>query len=145
MLDAFETHALSYRAESLDELAALARIEGAALKKTISDYNANRSGTEPLGREYRPQPIEKPPFYAIRIQGMSITSTVGLAVDDSLRIIDENHKPISGLYAAGEVLGSSQTMGKATVGGMLVMPAIAFGRLLGAKILAWPGSAEAAA
>jgi hypothetical protein len=31
------------------------------------------------------------------------------------------------------------------VGGIHVMPAIVFGRLLGAKILAWPGSAEAAA
>ena len=81
----------------------------------------------------------------MQIQGASISSIVGLAVNGDLQVIDADHRPIAGLYAAGEVLGGGQTMGNAAVGGMMVMPAMTFGRLLGQRLLAWPGSkAEAA-
>ena len=38
-------------------------------------------------------------------------------------------------YAAGEVIGAGTTLGNAYVNGMLVTPAITFGRLLGERIL----------
>lgn len=145
MFEAFEKYPTMHKADSLDALATKAGIDGDALKTSVAEYNAARGGADPLGREHRPRPIEKPPFYAIQIQGSSISSVVGLAVDRELQVIDAHNRPIAGLYAAGELLGAGQTMGNAAVGGMMVMPAMTFGRLLGQRMLAWPGSkAEAA-
>ena len=39
------------------------------------------------------------------------------------------------LYAAGELLGAGQLMGKCYFGGMMVTPALAFGRLLGKELI----------
>ncbi|MCH8183919.1 MAG: FAD-binding protein, partial [Proteobacteria bacterium] len=145
MFEAFDNYPTMHKADSLGELAAKAGIDGEALKASVAEYNAARGGGDPLGREHRPRPIEKAPFYAIRIQGSSISSVVGLAVNRELQVIDMDNRPIAGLYAAGELLGAGQTMGNAAVGGMMVMPAMTFGRLLGQRMLAWPGSkAEAA-
>lgn len=145
MFGAFGKYASMHKADSLDELAAVAGIDASALNATVAEYNAALGGADPLGREHRPRPIEKGPFYAIRIQGSSISSVVGLAVNSKLQVIDADKRPIAGLYAAGELLGGGQTMGNAAVGGMMVMPAMTFGRLLGQRMLAWPGSkAEAA-
>jgi fumarate reductase flavoprotein subunit len=45
-----------------------------------------------------------------------------------------NGEVIPNLYAAGEVLGSAATMGQSFAGGMLVMPSITFGKLLGERL-----------
>ena len=86
---------------------------------------------------HRPLKIEKPPFYSICTHGVSITSTVGLLVNSELNILKENGEPIGNLFAAGEILGSGQTMGKCSAGGMMLTPALTFGRLLGQKFLSW--------
>ena len=39
------------------------------------------------------------------------------------------------LYAAGEILGSGQLQGNAFVGGMMAMPALVYGRLLGERLI----------
>ena len=59
----------------------------------------------------------------------------GLAVDKELRMIRMDGTPIEGLYAAGELLGTEQLMGKSCCGGMTLTPSLTFGRLLGQKIL----------
>ena len=64
-----------------------------------------------------------------------MTSTVGLAVNGDLKVIREGGDPIPNLYAAGELLGSGQTMGRAACGGMMITPALTFGRLLGDRML----------
>jgi fumarate reductase flavoprotein subunit len=87
----------------------------------------------------------KPPFYAVRAQGASITSIAGLNVDASLRVLDKAGNPIPNLFAAGEILGSGQTMGEASVGGMMVTPALTFGRMLGDSMLSWTDEKAAAA
>ena len=109
------------------------------LTKTILEYNnaLKNNSSDPFGREHRPLSIEKPPFYSICTHGVSITSTVGLSVDQSLKVITSDKKPIRNLFAAGEILGSGQTMGKCSAGGMMLTPALTFGRLLGQKLLSW--------
>ena len=95
------------------------------------------TGHDLFGRVHKPLPIAKPPFYAIRVQGYSVTSTAGLAVDTKLRVIRETGDPIPNLYAAGELLGSGQTMGRSFCGGMMITPALTFGRLLGQRMLSF--------
>jgi fumarate reductase flavoprotein subunit len=60
-----------------------------------------------------PLPIAKAPFYAIHLQTWNLMSFAGIAVDGRLRVIRRHGTPIPGLYAAGELLGVSQVMGKA--------------------------------
>ena len=132
MREAFGVHSWFQKADSLQALAEASGIDPQGLARTIEAYNAGvSSGTDPWGREHNPLPILKPPFYAIRHQGHSTTSTVGLAVDGALRVIRPGGQPITNLYAAGELLGAGQTQGKSFVGGMMITPALSFGRLLG--------------
>ncbi len=50
-------------------------------------------------------------------------------------MIQPDRSPIPNLYAAGEILGSGQLQGDAFVGGMMAMPCLVFGRLLGEKMI----------
>jgi fumarate reductase flavoprotein subunit len=82
-----------------------------------------------------PLPIAQPPFYAIQLQSWNLTDYAGIAVDGELRVIKKDGTLIGNLYAAGELLGMGQLMGRSVCGGMSVTPALAFGRLLGNEIL----------
>jgi fumarate reductase flavoprotein subunit len=118
--------------DSLDDLAAKAGIDAAGLRASVDGFNYGvHTGNDFLGRRHMPWPIETAPFHAIRMQASMTSSTVGLAVDDVLRVIRPDGSVIPNLYAAGEILGASQTMGAAACGGMMVTPALTFGRLLG--------------
>jgi fumarate reductase flavoprotein subunit len=137
LAEAFATHPVFYKADTLGDLAAKAGVDAEGLLATVARYNqAQARGVDAdFGRKHMPLPIAQAPFYAIRQQGMSVSSTVGIGVDDKLRVIRKDGSVITGLYAAGEILGSGQLMGKSAVGGMMVTPALTFGRLLGQSLL----------
>jgi fumarate reductase flavoprotein subunit len=136
MAEAFNVKFPLTRADSLEALARRIGLDPARVVETVRDYNAGRAaGRDAFGRTHMPAPISTGPFYAIRQQGASVTSTVGLAVDDGLRVVRPDGSAIPNLYAAGEILGSGQTQGFAFVGGMMAMPAMAFGKLLGEKLI----------
>lgn len=141
MREAFAAGRPSFLAEeTLDGLARRAGIDPAGLRGSVEGYNYGvMTGNDFFGRQHHPLPIGEGPFYAIRLQGGSVSSAVGLAVNDRLEVVKPDGTPIPGLYAAGELLGSGQTMGKAACGGMMATPAITFGRLLGQR-LAVPAS-----
>ncbi len=123
-------------ADRIEELAREAGIDAEGLARTVAAFNYGvATGHDFFGRKHAPLPIGSGPYYAIRMQASSISGAVGLAVDDQLRVIRKDGTPVPGLYAAGELLGSSQTMGKAACGGMMVTPAMTFGRLLGQRML----------
>lgn len=123
-------------AETLASLAQSAGIDPQGLEAAVAGFNYGvETGHDFLGRTHHPVPISQAPFYAIRMQASAISSTIGLAVDKQLRVIREDGPAIPNLYAAGEILGSSQTMGMAACGGMMVTPALTFGRLLGQRLI----------
>lgn len=128
-----------FRGESIAELANAAGIDPAGLAQTIAAYNEGQAkGEDRLGREHMPLPIAEPPFYAIQTQSWLLAGFAGLAVNESLQVVREDQSPIPGLYAAGELLGAGAFMGRSYCGGMLVTPALTFGRLLGQRLLALP-------
>ena len=51
---------------------------------------------------------------------------------------------VENLYAAGEILGMGLHSANTFVGGLGLMPALTYGRLLGQRWLQWDGVAEAA-
>ncbi|MHB9880634.1 FAD-dependent oxidoreductase [Pacificimonas sp. ICDLI1SI03] len=136
MLAAFDRGGPAFlTAETLADLAARCGIDAAGLEASVAGYNYGvLTGNDFFGRQHMPRPIEEGPFHAIRMQASSISSTVGLAVDGDLRVVRRDGSAVGNLYAAGEILGSSQTMGKAACGGMMVTPAMTFGRLLGTQL-----------
>ena len=130
--------AMFYKSDTLDGLAEVAGIDGQGLAKTVAEYNSGQAaGEDALGREYLPLPIVKGPFYAVRLQSWCLTTFAGIAVDDELRVIRRDRSPVANLYAAGELLGGGQFMGRSYCGGMFVTPALTFGRLLGQELLSF--------
>ncbi|MDH3644936.1 MAG: FAD-binding protein, partial [Gammaproteobacteria bacterium] len=136
LLDAFNQHPMFARAGSLGELGVITGIDPAALARNIRDYNSalEKKVPDPFNRSHRPLPVSRPPFYAIRSQAWTLKSYAGLAVNKDLQVISREGEPVGNLYAAGEVLGAA-TSGKSHTSGGSVTPAVAFGRLLGHKII----------
>ncbi len=138
MVRTLGNHVMFQKGASLEELAHRTGMDPARLTATVTAYNGAFNGEDPMGRKHRPAPILEGPFYAVRQHSTLIVSTAGLVADAGLRVVDKHGRPIPNLYAAGEVLGSVATMGDAAANGMLVTPALTFGRLLGEKLLTWP-------
>ncbi len=136
MAAAFNTKEVFRKADTLELLAIDIGLDAGELARTVAEYNAGReAGLDRFGRTHMPAAIKEGPFYAIRQQGGSVTSTVGLAVNKQLEVIRPDGSAIPGLFAGGEILGAGQLQGNAFVGGMMAMPAIVFGRLLGEEFL----------
>jgi fumarate reductase flavoprotein subunit len=136
----FGSHPMFAKADDLEGLARMTGLPHHALAETVAEYNQGQhAGRDSLGRRHMPMPVVQAPFYAIRHQGTSVTSTVGIAINPSMQVIRPDGHAIPGLYAVGELLGSGQLMGNAFCGGMMGTPALTFGRLLGDKFLQWQG------
>ena len=137
VIEACDTHPMFKRASTIGELAVRAGLHPRNLVRTVDAYNKAQSNgrPDPFGLAHRPLPIAKPPYYAIRMQGWTLISFAGLAVNDRLQVLQPDGRPVANLYAVGEVIGAGATSGRAYTNGMLVTPALTFGRLLGQEIL----------
>ncbi|WP_280637402.1 FAD-dependent oxidoreductase [Nocardioides sp. W7] len=127
-----------HAADTLEELAALAGIDPAGLVGSVAAYNrAVEAGVDgEFGRRHLPAPIAVPPFYALHNQGIAVVTFDGLDIDDSFAVRDENGAVIGGLFAIGEVIGAGATCGNSFCSGMVLTPALVFGRLLGDRLAA---------
>ncbi len=125
-----------YVADTPEALAAAAGIDDEGLALTVARYNGFvRGKRDPdLGRRFLPAPIEKAPFYALRLHGASRVSYSGVDVNESFRVRREDRSVIEGLYAAGEVLGAGAICGNTLAGDSLIGPAMIFGRLIGERL-----------
>ena len=91
----------------------------------------NRGSGDP---EHQPNPslapIEKGPFYAIKVLPGSFGTFAGLKTDPTSRVLNGDGEPVPGLYAAGSdqanVMG-----GHYPSGGINVGPAMTFGYIAG--------------
>jgi fumarate reductase flavoprotein subunit len=101
-----------HQADTLAQLANVARLPAAALTETIAGYNAAlQAGT--LGQlqphrtpnRYKPMPITQPPFFAVPMCA-GITNTMGgIAINGHGQVLNRDETPISGLYAVGATTG----------------------------------------
>jgi succinate dehydrogenase/fumarate reductase flavoprotein subunit len=133
---------------TVEELARACGIDPGGLARTIAEYNVHaRNGEDPLfGRgttpfnrgsgdpDHKPNPcvapIDKPPFYAIKVLPGSFGTFAGLKTDALARVLRDDGMPIDGLYAAGcdqaNVMG-----GHYPSGGINLGPAMTFGYIAG--------------
>ena len=122
-----------WQADSLDALAEKTGLPKQNFNQAVIRYNqitADQNDPD-FGRQFLTTTIEQPPFYAVLTYAMNLITFGGLKVNENLQVMHQNGQPIGGLYAAGEILGAGATSGNAFCGGMLVTPALSFGRILG--------------
>jgi fumarate reductase flavoprotein subunit len=121
------------KAETLEELAAVAGISPQGLAATVARYNGIvADGADPdFGRTHLPAPIAVPPYYALENHPVTLITFAGLDVDDDLRVLRPDGTAIDGLRAVGEVIGSAAVNGNSFCSGMCLTPALALGRRLG--------------
>jgi len=73
-------------------------------------------------------PIASGPFYGLRVYPGDSTTMLGLKVDREARVLDNDDRPVPGLYAAGLDM-NSMFRGRAPGGGANNGPALVFGYL----------------
>lgn len=132
-----------FMGNTLDELAGQIGVDKEGLSRTIARFNdmARAGVDEDFGRgstayhrffgdpKLLPNPnlgpIERPPFYAVRIYPGDLGTKGGLLTDELGRVLDKQHEPIRGLYASGNTTASM--MGRRYAGaGATIGPAMTF-------------------
>ncbi len=137
------------RGLSLAELAKACGIDAQALQATVERYNAlaqvgkdqdfgkgetpyNRIQGDAINAARRGLrnpcmgPIERGPFYAVKVVMGSLGTFAGLRVNDHAQVINAQGQAIPGLYAGGNDL-SSMMGGHYPAGGITLGPAMTFG------------------
>ena len=118
---------------SIDELAPQIEVSPTGLATTIDQINRD-AGTGADNSFFKPggvTSINHPPFYSAEVKPAIICWTgTGLRTDSDAQVLNEDHLPINGLYAAGETVGSLHG-DRYIGGGGSFGPCIVFGRLAG--------------
>lgn len=137
--DKFGSHPNFVKSDTIEGLAAELEVPADALQETIDEYNASVDAKVDAAwdKYFLIRKIENPPYYGIKAMGITVLSPAGLAVDDQLRVLKSDGSPIPNVYAAGEVMGFARTSGNAFVGALSLTPALAFGKILGERMLTW--------
>ena len=139
------------RGATLSELAKNVGIDASVLESTVRDFNAHaRDGKDPsFGKGSKAYnryqgdalhspnpclaPLERGPFYAIKLVVGDLGTYAGLITDEYSRVLDGARNPISGLYAVGNDI-SSIMGGNYPGAGITLGPALTFGHIAGCHI-----------
>lgn len=140
------------RGTTVAELARQIGLEPTVLEETIREFNiAARNGEDPAfgkgSKAYnryqgdalvQPNPcvapLERAPFYAIRMVIGDIGTFAGLVTDECTRVLDVEGKPIKGLYAVGN--DAASIMGGNYPGaGITLGPALTFGYVAAMQVV----------
>jgi len=140
------------RGNTLAELAKKAGIDAAGLEATVAEFNVGavdgkdlqfrrgwRTYNRFLGdRTNQPNPcvapIERGPFYAVKVVMGDLGTFAGVRTDSRARVLDAQGRPIPGLFAAGN--DNSSVMGGGYPGGGITLgPAMTFG-FVAAEVMA---------
>lgn len=141
------------RGKTIAELAHAAGIEPGILAATVETFNRDAregrdlafgKGTTPYNRhmgdaEQKPNPciapLERAPFFAIKVLVGDIGTYAGLDTDARARVLDGDGQPISGLYSAGNdmatIFGGTYPAGGVMLGQCLTFGFIAARNLAG--------------
>ena len=97
-------------AQSIDTLAAAAGLPVAAVAAAVADINRFRQGgAAPVpGRSNPGRALSEPPYYAIPLIAEITFAMGGVLVNPAAQVLDQDERPIPGLYAAGGAMGGLQ-------------------------------------
>jgi flavocytochrome c len=121
--------------DTLEELASVYEMPADGFGAAISAFNeavsAGRDGDfgKPIIEDAGP--LNKAPFYAMRVWPKVHHVSGGVGINTRAQVIDLNGKPIPGLFAAGEVAGGIH--GANRLGSCAITECFVFGRIAGAN------------
>lgn len=139
------------RARTIEGLAKKAGIDPEGLKRSVEKHNEfarrgedtdfgrgssqfNRYGGDPkVSPNPSLAPIEKGPFYAVKILPGSFGTFAGIKADGAARVLREDGSAIDGLYTAGNDRASIMG-GFYPAGGINLGPALTFGYVAGREL-----------
>ncbi|WP_157017207.1 FAD-dependent oxidoreductase [Mesorhizobium xinjiangense] len=143
------------RGRTLAELARYCDIPQGTLAETIARFNGFAAEGEDLDFhrgesaynraqgdvDHRPNPslapLDRAPFYAVKIVPGSLGTFAGLTTDPATRVLDAQGRPIPGLHAVGNDMASIMG-GNYPSGGITLGPGMTFGYVAGRLIAGWP-------
>jgi len=93
------------KADTIEELGRLLKINPQALKDSVTKYNGYVTAGKDadFGREELVYKIESPPFYGAKSVPAQLISSGGPATNIEMQVVDSGNRIIPGLYAAGEI------------------------------------------
>lgn len=139
------------RGRTLSELAAQTGIDAGGLATTIAEFNKSAAeGRDPAfgkgSRAYNRYqgdalhgpnpcvaPLERAPFYAIKMVIGDLGTYAGVRTDQHARALDADGRPIPGLYAVGNDMASIMG-GNYPGAGITLGPALTFGYIAGTHL-----------
>ncbi|MBQ7266777.1 MAG: FAD-binding protein, partial [Synergistaceae bacterium] len=121
----------SFKGDTYEALAKENNIPADAFVKTMNDWNGYvKARKDPeFGRTSFIEPLDKAPFYAIKVTPGIHHTMGGLKIDGRTRVLKGDGSVIPGLFAAGEVTGGVH--GGNRLGGTAVSDFVVFGRIAG--------------
>ncbi|APB31577.1 flavocytochrome c [Vagococcus teuberi] len=128
----YEKQGFVKSADSIEALAKEIDMDGKTLDTTVQDWNKAveaKSDTEFSRETGMDNALNKGPYYAIKIAPGIHYTMGGVKINDKTEVLNKDNKPITGLYAAGEVTGGLH--GSNRIGGNSVGDIIVFGRQAG--------------
>ena len=131
LIQGYISKGYTFKGDSYEELAKTLNIPADVFAKTMNDWNGyvkNRNDPD-FGRTSFIEPLDKAPFYAIKVTPGIHHTMGGLQIDGKTRVLKGNGSVIPGLFAAGEVTGGVH--GGNRLGGTAVADFVVFGRIAG--------------
>ena len=117
--------------DTYEALAKVIDVPEAEFAKTMNDWNkyVTERKDPDFNRTSFANPLDKAPFYAIKVTAGIHHTMGGLKIDPQTRVLKGNGDVIPGLFAAGEITGGIH--GGNRLGGNAVADFVIFGRIAG--------------
>lgn len=121
----------TFKGDSYEDLAAAINLPASVFAETMNKWNSYvKDKNDPdFGRTSFANPLDKAPFYAIKVTPGIHHTMGGLRIDSKAHVLRGNGAIIPGLFAAGEVTGGVH--GGNRLGGTAVADFVVFGRIAG--------------
>lgn len=119
----------------LETLATATGLDAATLKQTVADWNqavANHHDAAFNRTTGMDRDIAAGPFYSIHIAPAVHYTMGGIAINPATQVLNQDERPIAGLFAAGEVVGGLH--GNNRIGGNSIAETVIFGRQAGQQM-----------
>ncbi len=143
-----------YRADSVEGLAAALQLDPGTLVETVREYSRATAGnthfrldildgTRTRGLEPAKSnwalPLDRPPFYGLPLRPGITFTYMGVAIDETTRVLDRSGRPFRNVYAAGEIM-SGNILSRGYLGGFGLTIGTVFGRLAGREAATHAGA-----
>ena len=117
--------------DTFEELAKVIDVPANEFAKTMNTWNkyVSERNDPDFGRTSFAQPLDKAPFYAIKVTAGIHHTMGGLKIDKDTHVLRGDGSIIPGLFAAGEITGGVH--GGNRLGGNAVADFVIFGRIAG--------------